>query len=281
MLGVDDLVLNAWVESCGATGNYRRTLRYMISLYSEFLAERGIGFSYATSIDVVGFIAWLEAEHTSSVASRVLNALKRFYRWCADEGICADVSKSVLPNGSRLLYARAPISAADAKSIIRHCADSRARALCSLLMRAALKPRELLAVNVADVLIDGKAGEIRLDGGGYAALTRACCSDLGPYLEIRQRRSGCDCPLFVGAGNRNRGERLTARSIRGIAVESFERAGLAGSAGDYNLASAAVELAVMEREPADVILSLGDRTYALRKAHSRQQIESALAPRGK
>lgn len=274
MLGVDELVLDAWVKSCSADGNYMRTLRYMITLYSEFLTERGVGFGYATHGDVASFIAWLEAEHTASVSSRVLNAVKRFYRWCSDEGICADVSKSAFPNESHLPYTRAPLSAVDAKSIIRHCADSRSRALCSLLIRAALKPREVLAVNVGDVLLVGKAGEVRLVDGGFAALTRACCADLRPYLELRQSQSERDEPLFVGAGNRNSGGRLTGRSVRGIAVDSFERAGLTGSAGDYNLASAAVELAVMEREPADVVLSLGDRTYALRKAHARQKLDT-------
>lgn len=122
---------------------------------------------------------------------------------------------------------------------------------------------------------------VRLVDGGFAALMRACCADPRPYLELRQSQSGHDEPLFVGAGNRNSGGRLTGRSVRGIAVDSFERAGLSGSAGDYNLASAAVELAVMEREPADVVLSLGDRTYALRKAHARQKLDAIRPTRRK
>lgn len=271
MLGVDQVVVSAWAESCAAEGNYNRMLHYEMALYSDYLVERRLRFDYAGRADVEGFVAWLAASHTTAVVEHVLNTVKRFYSWCSAEGIACDIAKGIVPDERWAPYSRRPLSPDDVRLLIKRCGDDRARAICSLLMRAALKPGEALALDVGDVYLSESAGEVKLQDGTYAALTKACCSDLRPYLATRLSEATPSCPLFVGSGNRNSGARLTSRSMRLITASAFEGAGLPGNIGDYNPASAAIDLAVKEREPSSVILSLGDRTYAMRRALSRRR----------
>lgn len=242
----------------------------MMGLYADFLMQRNLRFDFVTAEDIGDFAAWLSADHTTAVVDRTLCAVRRFYAWCDDERLAPNVAKGVEAAERCRSYSKKPISSADARRIIGSCDDDRSRAVCSLLIRAALKPGEVLSIDVGDVMLSKSFGEIRLRSGGYAALTRRCIKDIGPYVAARLAGAGPSSPLIAGSGNRNSGGRLSARSIRLIAAEAFGRAGLQDGLGDYSAASVAVELALEEREPAATVLFLADRTNALRRTHANR-----------
>jgi site-specific recombinase XerD len=119
----------------------------------------------------------------------------------------------------------------------------RDRALVRVMFATALRLVSLVGLNVSD--LDTVAGVLRYRAKGdrdkarTAYLPPAALAALKEYMEARGELCP-DAPLFAGAGNRSRGERLTDRSMRRIVVGLMERAGHVRRDGDGRLVNPGV-----------------------------------------
>ena len=264
MAGIDDELSAAWAKSLAYEPSLRRYSLYAIRVYGSFLDRERISLSHATAADVRRFASRMAAEHSPSVASSIVHYVKRFYRWAEELGVCRDVAKGVetvkVPP-----YSRRAISADEALEILSHIDDVRDKAILSLMIRCDLKSRDIIAASADGVLLFDGAGEIRLSGGSWMPLTRACAEDLSTHVSFEGIEIGAAARLFTSKSGKNRGACMLPRGVRRLVQRAFRAAGMPYSAGDYCTGSAAVELAMMEGEPCDVIVSLCDRTYLYRR----------------
>lgn len=127
------------------------------------------------------------------------------------------------------------------------CETRRDAALIALLLEGALKPGEVRAANVGDVsFLEGCAVMVVKPSASrpesVMRLPKAAASKLERYLEERKPRSS-DEPLFTSESTRSFGTRLADRSIREVVKAIFSRAGIPGTAGDYDLRKTALLLA--------------------------------------
>lgn len=264
MLRIDTMLSAAWLGAMGGDPATRRFSLYGIKLYGEFLERERLPLNLTTAADVRRFSEKLSREHTPSVSVGVVYAVKRFYRWA--EGLCRDVAKGVSPDARYRPYSRETIGVDEALRILDSAGGVRNRAILSLIIRCDLKPRDIVSATTGGVLLVGRSGEIRLSNGAWMPLTRACAADLSSYMDKRSvsGEEQAEGLLFTAETRENRGISLADRTLRRIVRVAFERAGMPRSAGEYCAGSAAVDLAIAEGEPSEVIVSLCDRTYPYR-----------------
>lgn len=130
--------------------------------------------------------------------------------------------------GSRLPAGRA-IAAGELAALLGACGDNdtgtRDAAMIAVLYAGGLRRAELVGLDLADY--DPAAGALDVRGKGNKerrAYVPAAGHHLADWLRVRGNEPG---PLFVGLGNRNRGERLTPQTVYDIVKRRAAAAGVA------------------------------------------------------
>lgn len=269
MPGISEEMRIAWVESTNVDPLSLHSYYYHLELYSSFLEQEGLELEHTTPDDVWRFARGVYDEHRQSTAHGIMCTVRRFYSWAAGQGICRDAARDVRYDDGWSQYTRIPLRASEALRIIDSAENARDRAMLSLAIRCDLKSRDIVAATAEGLLLDGGAGEIRLANGTWAPLTRACALDLRTHLAKQGMYKGMyaapKARLFTAERRHNVGICLKPRTLRGVFSDAFRHAGMPLPAGEYATGSAAVGLAILEREPLDVVVSLCDRSYHYRK----------------
>lgn len=110
-------------------------------------------------------------------------------------------------------------------------------AIILLMLDCALSERECLLADVGDIIDDGAAWRLQVQGKGRsvkdatAVLTADARAAMHSYLTrrfgIEERRA--DAPLFASMSNRTNGQRMTARGIREAVTRWLRASGVKGN----------------------------------------------------
>ena len=265
MEGIIAGVVMEWVCSASVEPKSARSYVQIMGIYLDFLEDAGLSLDTAGAADFRRFAQAACARYRESMASGVVNTVKRFYKWAAGQGICRDIAGVVEFDDGWVPYSRAPLGAEEAVAVIDSATNARDRAMLSLLLRCDLRPRDVLAATVDGLLLLDGSGEVRLADGSWLPLTRSCASDLRRYVDDEGLEAVSRSRLFTARKKGNAGVSLNPRTLRGIVSGCFARSGTALPAGEYATGSAALQLAIAEHEPLDVVVALCDRSYHYRR----------------
>ena len=272
MHGLDDELYEAFLSEQVLGGDARRNYRYAIDMYSAFFEGRGMYFEEVTPGEVEAFARLLWHEHRNSVAQHVFGIVRRLHEWAADNGIAPDVARSVKPRKKPTPYSRIGIGVEQAESILAAAGAGRDGAIVNLMVRSALKTGDLVGPGDRDVILSPDGGEVRTKDGTRVPLTAKCSKVLSGYMNgMGAAAEHPGEPLFRSLSTRSWGQPLSHRSIREVVNGVCLRASIPKDAGEYNIGSAALDLAVAEGEPLEVILSISDRTWQYRTAVSKRR----------
>lgn len=170
-----------------------------------------------------------------STVSAYLVLVRKFFAWAAQKGLYPDIAQGVkgdkVPPGIR----HATLTLDQVRAVLRNCqwgqdlCAQRDGAALNLMVRAALTPAELARADVGDIRV--KSGKRVLvlnpkDPSAFVVLRPEVWRPLRAYLARRQALAKPKSPLLTSLSDRNRGERLTTRSVSSIAKAAFLRAGL-------------------------------------------------------
>ena len=263
MLRIDDALLAAWLGSLTHESSVNRNAIYAIRTYGSYLDDRRIPLDRTTAADVRRFAAKMSEEHTPGVTSYIVNFVKRLYRWLEREGLYRDVAEDV-EAAKFQPFSREAVSAAEALRVLGCVKDARDRAILSLMFRCDFKSRDIVAAKVGGLLLLDGAGEIMFSNGSWMPLTRACAEELSEYVSWMGLGDDPEALLFSARTRKMRGISLSDRRVREIVQGAFRAAGMPLPSGACNAGSAAVELAIAEGEPPEVIVALCDRTHFYR-----------------
>lgn len=109
--------------------------------------------------------------------------------------------------------------------------EKRDYAILSLMLRTGLRDIEVVRADVGDikphsgVMVLFVHGKGRSEKDDFVVLTDALLADINRYLDARDPHSPAD-PLFASTSNRNKGGRLTTRSVSGIVKQALRNIGL-------------------------------------------------------
>lgn len=235
---LEDLV-RSWDEYLLA--EYAQTSReaYLKGLrrYREWLTTRGPNLATARSSDVRAWREHLRANYAAQTVNLWLSAVRRFYAFLIEEHNVQILNpaagiRGATRRGQSQTLMRDELTSKEVWSVLESCDGSpigrRDRAIISLMAYCALRTVEVQRADLAELgTMKGRSilwvrGKGRVEADNYVVLPVAGVLALESWLSVRGREPG---PLFIGFGNRNRGERLSLRQFRRLVKSRYAAIG--------------------------------------------------------
>ena len=232
-----DTLIESFLSAQDVSPSSKKT--YGRSLRQFFLWMEQEGISHPTREDIISFKEYLTGEGKSPMtAGSYLVVVRKFFTWLQSEGkypnIAQDVKNPRKPKGFRkdcLTVAQVKDLLSMHKRFTNHLEGKRTYALLNLLIRTGLRTIELSRANIEDIRQQSGEAVLWIQGKGrtekdeFVLLTPDTLNPLNDYLQSRGPIKGED-PLFISLSDKNRGGRLTTRSISRIVKNALFMAGL-------------------------------------------------------
>lgn len=201
---------------------YRRTL----SLFFDWVEGRGYSLNMLTRPNLIEYKKSLESEGKSALTiTSYLTSIRLFYQWLEAEGVYPNIAKVLnLPKRTKE-FRHQPLSPTQVHSLlveVENGGSLRDVAIVNLLVRTGLRTIEAVRANVGDITFKGGQRILLIQGKGrdekdnFVILTDKTFKPIQRYLNERGPLRDSD-PLFISESDRNRGGRMTTRSISRIA----------------------------------------------------------------
>lgn len=209
---------------------YRKALRQFF-LWTESTGRRLSGL---TRVDIVAFRRHLEEERYLSplTVSLYVAALRGFYAWAEEEGLCRDIAR-----GLRVRHAtghvKRHLTRTERSQLVAFLSSLSLRdgAMANLMLRCGLRSIEVSRANVSDIQFIDSRRVLMIQGKGHKSKDRwvvlrdAAWEPLRLYLDSRGP-VGPAAPLFACEGKGSRGRRLSARRVQDIIKRGLRCIGL-------------------------------------------------------
>ena len=134
------------------------------------------------------------------------------------------------PKQQQAGHKRDYLSGNQINEMLQNAQSKRDYAMLLLISTCGLRTIEIVRANVEDIRTLGEATVLYVQGKGrsekteFVKLSQPVIDALKEYLSERGNVNQNE-PLFVSESRRNRGKRLTTRTISGIAKQAMKRAG--------------------------------------------------------
>jgi len=208
--------------------------------------------AYKTGLE--RFVSWLSAEGTTqpdretilrfkkylielglaaNTANSYLTAVKRFFAYLEGMRKYPDVAKGIKGIQQPKGHMRESLTVSQVKDLLAQIDTSSLRgkrdfAMVNLMVRTGLRTIEVVRANVGDVWQEGGEALLFVQGKGrdskdaFVILTEKALNPILAYWKARGKADPGD-PLFTSISDRNEGERLTTRTIRGIVKAALRK----------------------------------------------------------
>ena len=163
-----------------------------------------------------------------------LTSVRLFYQWVEAEGVYPNIAKVLNLPKRKKEFRHQPLRPTQAQSLLREVKQTdslRDYALINLMLRTGLRCIETTRLNVEDIVYKGGQRVLLVKGKGrdekdnFVILTDKAFQPIQDYLRERGPVRPSD-PMFVSESNRDRGQRMTTRSVSRIAKTNLSEIGL-------------------------------------------------------
>lgn len=231
---------DAWAAFLGeldACERTRDTYRKALRQFARWLDANGLDAFGIDRSAVVAFKDEMAATRGAKTANCYLTAVRRFYSWAESRRVYPNVAAGVRGCKTSKRNARESLTPEQAARLLGARREGleglRDAAMLELMTMRGLRTIEVARANVEDLQRVGGQPVLYVQGKGYA--------DKGEFVVLSERIGAAifaylfergevepSAPLFASHGNRNRGGRMTTRSISRIAKAALSEAGAEG-----------------------------------------------------
>lgn len=209
---------------------YTRSIRQFV----QFLHDNGI--TTPTRDDVLAFRDNVKATHKPATTNLYITSVKLFFAWLEQEGIYTNIARHV--KGCKLdnsTHRKDYLTAGQAKNILSDIDTStltgqRDYAIMVLMLTTGLRDCEVMRANFGDLRTLGESVVLYIQGKGhdakdaYVKITEPAEKAIRAYITARGKTADGD-PLFAAHSNRNKGGRMTTRSISRLVKNALRASG--------------------------------------------------------
>lgn len=228
---------NSWIDFIDGTPKtvetYTRAVRQFVSYC------KGLGFynlNQITTQDIKSYREYLKTSHKASTVQAYLMAVKQFYKWLEEVANVKNVARNVKGAKVNTDHKKDALTPAQAKMLLDTCDRSTATgardyAILTLMLTCGLRTIEVIRADVNDLKPFGNGSALYVQGKGHdekdepVIIAEAQEIILRQYLKDRKAQDGSE-PLFTSLANKNKGERLTTKSISRLVKQHLLAAGL-------------------------------------------------------
>lgn len=229
-------IASNWINFIDATPKTVSIYTRSIRRFTEWLDNRGTNIITAQPQDIKAFRDCYAEDHSISTVNLYLSSVKALYKFLEEEYGLKNVAKNVkslrVESG---VFKKDYLTSAQAKDLLNsidRTTESGARdyALLSLMLTTGMRTIEIERADIEDIRTLGDSKALYYQGKGRTE--KAKFKKLAPAVEeairlyLAKRGATDSGALFVSDANRNRGERLTTRSISRIVKNRLKAIGL-------------------------------------------------------
>ena len=231
---ISSKVINSFIAFLDVSSLTVKAYRAGISKLLEYLRKEGI--RQPKRENIIDFKNYLiHCGKTPSTVALYLSAVRRFFSWCEAEGLYPNITNGIKSPRLERSLKRDAFSADELKAIIsgldhKTLEDKRNFALFTLITACGLRTVEVVRANVGDIHRISGVLVLDIQGKGHASkdafvkITPMVEKAVTDYLSARGHVSPNE-PLFASCSRRNRGGRLTTRTISQVCKNAMKAAG--------------------------------------------------------
>lgn len=203
------------------------------SLY-RYMAQEGI--ERPTREDILAYKRRLQAQgYKAATIQAYILAARLFFKWTAQERLYPDIADRITGAEISREHKRDYLAKHQVLDILGHIdratlTGKRDYALMLLMATAGLRTIEVARANIEDIRISGGRAVLYVQGKGqdekapYVKIAEPVEMAIRDYLKARGEVSAND-PLFTSGSNKNKGGRMTTRSISRLVKDRLIAAG--------------------------------------------------------
>lgn len=235
---VDSEVVASWLAYIDVSAASKRAYEVGFRSWCEFVDTCGYDFDSLEEEHVLDFKQHLlsEAGLSPATVSLYLNGVRSFYRFAEARGldnIARNVRGAKTPRG----FKKGDLSPAQARELIDSFGDAdnekdaRDKAIISLMLHTGVRDIEVMRADRGDLGTSGGYEVLAIHGKGrdeadeVVKISPVLDRDIRKYLKMRGPLPS-SAPLFASVAPRNKGGRLTTRSISRIVKSALQRIGI-------------------------------------------------------
>lgn len=238
---------------------YTRATRQLLS----YLSSKGI--QQPTREDILAYKEELtETGHKPSTVQSYIVAARLFFTWLEQEGIYPNIAAHL--KGAKLdkAHKKDYLTSKQVKAILGKIerdtiTGKRDYAILVLMITGGLRTIEVSRANVEDMRALGDETVLYIQGKGHSEKTDFVKLDAHVEEAIRdylKARGTADrtAPLFTSTSNNSKGQRLSTRTVSGIAKERMQEAGYdSDKLTAHSLRHTAVTLSLLAGKPLEEV----------------------------
>lgn len=210
---------------------YRKTLRQFI------LWSKECQIINPEREDILSYKEYLKEKDLSALTlSSYLVAVRKFFEWTEGIKLYPNIAKGIKGSKQSRNFKKDPLTIEQVRELFSSVDRSdikglRDFAIINLLVRTGLRTIEVIRADIEDIRQESGEAVLWVRGKGrdskdeFVLLTESTLRPIKEYLNIRNTRGGKK-PLFASLSDRNRGGRLTTRSISRTVKNSLLKIGL-------------------------------------------------------
>jgi len=215
----------------GSKETYRRALRQFLN----WIEEKGIMNPDRQTI--LAYKADLKARGLSPLSLLAyIVAVRKFFEWTEWKKYYPNIARAIKVGKKSRGFKKDPLTIEQVQELMSSIDKStlkgkRDYALLNLLIRTGLRTIETTRANMGDIRQQGGVALLWIQGKGrddkdqFVVLTKETLKPIYKYLKARREKNKNE-PLFASISDRNKGDRLTTRSIRRIVKERLKNIGI-------------------------------------------------------
>ena len=232
-------IYEAFEAELDASEKTRATYTRNLRPWRAFLDGEGITETEATRETVLAYRAGLYADgKAAATVNSYLCAVRAFYSWLEAKRVYPNIAAGIKGQRRNANSPKDALTREQAAGLLNKqpetLSELRDFAIINLMLRRGLRTIEVVRANIGDLRqVNGEAvlyvqGKGYADKGDFVILNDACLRPIYAYLEKRGVTDD-DAPLFAGIGNRNKGGRMTTRSVSRIVKEAMKDEGISSA----------------------------------------------------
>lgn len=172
---------------------------------------------------------------SSLTVSSYLVVVRKFYEWSESLKIYPNIAKGIKTPHRKQAFKKQHLPENKSRELLEYYQNKSLRdyAIVNLLLRTGLRTIEVVRADIGDITFKGDKRVLMVWGKGhtekdsFVILTDKSYLPIKDYLDTRKGAKPGE-PLFTSYSIRNRGERLTTRTISGLCKEGLREIGLDG-----------------------------------------------------
>jgi integrase/recombinase XerC/integrase/recombinase XerD len=227
-------IVNWFIAELDVKESSKSTYKRQIRLFFRWVGEVGHKLSQLTRIQLIEYKkALLGSGKSSLTAGGYLTAVRKFYEWTEAHKLYPNIAKGIKSPKRIQKFKKQALTIEKSKELVKLAEDLplRDKALINLLIRGGLRTIEVSRANIEDIVYQSGERLLMLHRKGrdekdkFIVLTDKVYQPIKDYLESRIEVTP-ETPLFVSSSNNSKGERLSTRTISGIAKDNLKEIGL-------------------------------------------------------